>query len=955
MKAPEANSVISEAMTDKILQSDLNASWIWDDSPPRAYNASRWFRHEWHQKNPANSQLAITADSRYRVWINGHFAGEGPVRGWPESYRADLINVGPWLQKGRNEILVLVRFYGCGTFHVVPQRGGLSAVLRQDGRELWRTDGKWRVRTAEEYPADAPRISVQLPAMEIFDARREKLGVWQNAKPLEGVPPWLLSAWRDVVPPHTSMRELPRRAEVKFVAHQPPINSVPLLRLLYPGVFTQSIRMTRVLALASEVVVRRAGKYPWFDAAEWDVFVDGKKIDAAQWRPRPGRYRVVAAYRRLFDDRVDAVFGYPQDPNLQWRRPSAARRDNGEVWVPLTERELLEQGDDYYWLGHHSPRLALLSRRHRSWIARVGRASSGEKTFAELLDGELPLPPGCPLFCPDPDADFRARRVVRRGRALLRSKRGWVVPKALRADTELHFDLGDQVAGYQCFEVEAPAGTVIDLSLVEHIRPDGVIQHTTANRNGLRYISRGGRQKFLAFQRRSGRHLFLTVRGAAAPVVVRSAGVLESAYPAECAAAFECSDPVLNGIWQAARRTMELSMDDVYIDSLYEQTLWVGDARVEQLYGLRTFDARDISLRCLRLAADSLSRSPMVLSQVPTCWENIIPVWSFLWVIAVWDFYDYTGDVKALRSLWPAVRCNLRGAVVQLDERGLFEAPWWNLFEWADVDNNHRTVLYNTLFFLGAVQAARRMESVLADPEERGWLATLETRLRHGIETMWDADRGLYVESLDRSAKPSRKFSIHPQFLAVLYGAAEGRRAELLLDKIARPSKRLAGLASAFALQFYGEALDRAGRRGKILELLKEYFVPMTAIGTTLWEALPGSRTSPQGFPTRSHCHGWSSCALDFLPLVVLGIRATAPGSRKFVISPEPHGLVHARGSRATPYGPVVVEWKIEGRTMTIDIHHPTECVTEFVPNPHIIGLQHNVRIHTSCTKRALP
>jgi len=933
---------------DESLKLALDQSWIWDDSPPRSYNAWRWFRHEWDQGATEGSRLAITADSRYRLWVNGEEIADGPVRAWPERYRADLLDLGPWLRRGKNEIQVLVRFYGCGTFHVVPQRGGLSAVLQRGGQTLWRTDQTWRVRSAGEYPSNAPRISVQLPAMEIVDAREAGSFRWQKAVRITGSMPWTLVSWRDVSPPRRAWRELPVRAKANFVARRPRVRCVPMLRLLYPGVFTQSMRMTRVLAMASEVNVKRAGKYPWFDVAGWDVFVDGKKIDAAAWQPQAGRHRVVAVYRKLFDDLVDAVFGYPEEKGLEWHRPAAARRDHGEVWVPLTERSLLQQGDDYYWMGHPSSWQDLLLRRHRRWAARVGRASGEEKAFAELLGTALALPPECPLFSPDPDADFRARRVICGGGSLARSKRGWVVPCRPGADTELHFDLGDQMAGYLGFEIEAPAGAVVDLSLVEYIRPDGVIQHTTSNRNGLRYIARGGRRKFCSGQRRSGRHLFVTVRDADGPVVLRSAGVFESAYPAVCAVPFESSDPDLDRIWQAARRTMELSMDDVYIDSLYEQTLWVGDARVEQLYGLRTFDARDISLRSLRLAADSLSRSPMVLSQVPTCWENIIPVWSFLWVIAVWDYYDYTGDTKALRGFWQAVRQNLRGAVVQLDERGLFAAPWWNLFEWADVDNNHRAVLYNTQFFLGAVQAARKMEAVLDDIEERGWLATLEARLRHGIESMWDAERGLYAESLDGEGTPSRRFSIHPQFLAVLYGAAEAQRAELLIDKIARPSKRLAGLASAFALQFYGEALDRAGQRGRILELLREYFDPMTAIGTTLWEALPGSRTSPPGFPTRSHCHGWSSCALDFLPLVVLGLRSAAPGSRRFTVSPEPHGLTRARGCRATPYGPVTVAWRVEGQTMTVEIAHPPECVVEFLPNELIARWRHDVKIRVA-------
>jgi hypothetical protein len=421
--------------------------------------------------------------------------------------------------------------------------------------------------------------------------------------------------------------------------------------------------------------------------------------------------------------------------------------------------------------------------------------------------------------------------------------------------------------------------------------------------------------------------------------------VVESLYPAVCAREFSCDDDDLNRIWRAADRTMRLSMDDVFIDSLYEQTLWVGDARAEQLYALRTHDARDISLRSLRLAAASLSRGPMVLSQVPSCWGNVIPVWSFLWVIAAWEYYDYGGDAAALRGLWPAVRQNLRAASYQLNERALFDAPWWNLFEWADVDNNERVVLYNTLFFLGAVQAARKIEQVVRDPEEAGWLLSLEERLRWGIESLWDEEKGLYAESLDREGRPSRRFSIHPQFLAALYGAGPPERAAALLARVSRPHKGLEGLASAFALQFQCEALDAAGRRSEILDLFRHFFTPMVREGTTLWEALPGSRTTPPGFPTRSHCHGWSACPLDFLPLIVLGIRQVAPGGRRFIVSPEPHGLRAAEGSRATPHGPILVRWKISRGVLRLEVEHPSRCTVEFRPNPVIDNLRHDVRI----------
>jgi len=147
--------------------------------------------------------------------------------------------------------------------------------------------------------------------------------------------------------------------------------------------------------------------------------------------------------------------------------------------------------------------------------------------------------------------------------------------------------------------------------------------------------------------------------------------------------------------------------------------------------------------------------------------------------------------------------------------------------------------------------------------------------------------------------------------------------AEALLDKVADNEGELVGLASPFAFQFYAEAFEKAGREDHLIERMRAFYEPMIEAGTTLWEALPGSMTSPEGFPTRSHCHGWSSAPMDLLPRIVLGLRQTEPGEPAFTCSPQPHGLTHASGTRATPWGTIRVSWRIDGTTCRVSLAHP--------------------------------
>ena len=156
---------------------------------------------------------------------------------------------------------------------------------------------------------------------------------------------------------------------------------------------------------------------------------------------------------------------------------------------------------------------------------------------------------------------------------------------------------------------------------------------------------------------------------------------------------------------------------------MYEQTLWVGDARNESLFAYGAFGAYDLGARCIKLAAQSLERYPIVGCQVPSSWDCLLPAWSFLWGISVWDYYWHTGDKKFLKKLWPAVIKNLKGAESLIDKKtGLFSGPFWNMFDWTDIDQQQKTVLHNSMFIVGAIEAALKSAKVLGDKKQISWL-----------------------------------------------------------------------------------------------------------------------------------------------------------------------------------------------------------------------------------------
>ena len=132
----------------------------------------------------------------------------------------------------------------------------------------------------------------------------------------------------------------------------------------------------------------------------------------------------------------------------------------------------------------------------------------------------------------------------------------------------------------------------------------------------------------------------------------------------------------------------------------------MGDARNESLFGYSVFGATDLAARCIRITGQSLERYPIAGCQTPSCWDVLLPAWSFLWGISAWDYYWSTGDKEFLREIWPAVIRNLRGAEKLCQQGGLFSGPFWNMFDWAGIDQSHQTVLHNSMFMVGAIDAA---------------------------------------------------------------------------------------------------------------------------------------------------------------------------------------------------------------------------------------------------------
>ncbi len=143
--------------------------------------------------------INITADTRYKLYVNGEYVCFGPARGFPETYPFDTVDIAKHLRKGENIIAVVVHQYGHGTFQSI--YAGAAGLLVEG--KVGKTDigtgvnGGWLVKSCTGHKRDMARRTVQLSYQENFDARGvEKDWMLPGGKIKPGENGWKEPSWR---------------------------------------------------------------------------------------------------------------------------------------------------------------------------------------------------------------------------------------------------------------------------------------------------------------------------------------------------------------------------------------------------------------------------------------------------------------------------------------------------------------------------------------------------------------------------------------------------------------------------------------------------------------------------------------------------------------------------------------------------------------------------------------
>ena len=157
------------------------ARWIWLPGERTLANTFVLFRRELELgAAPVSARGFVSADSRYRLFVNGRRVQWGPAPCDPRSYEADPLDLTRWLVPGRNVIGVEVLYYGHGDGTWPFGKPGFLMALRVEepgGRvsEIL-SDETWRVCLDRAHRPGQFKRSYLRALQEDFDARAHPVG-----------------------------------------------------------------------------------------------------------------------------------------------------------------------------------------------------------------------------------------------------------------------------------------------------------------------------------------------------------------------------------------------------------------------------------------------------------------------------------------------------------------------------------------------------------------------------------------------------------------------------------------------------------------------------------------------------------------------------------------------------------------------------------------------------------
>jgi hypothetical protein len=604
-------------------------------------------------------------------------------------------------------------------------------------------------------------------------------------------------------------------------------------------------------------------------------------------------------------------------------------------------------GGTYYVAG--SSEIVDASKADRNWNSATGSTSKWVEALPALRPGEVA--PWTLVADQLPQMKYHPvqfGRVVRTDLAEAKTFPASAVTVSANSSASILIDQGNMISGYPSFKLSGGKGAKITFTYSEALYDTN---GKKSDRNlidnrvivGVEDTFLPDGQKDQVFQPlwwRTWRFLQVSIETGDQPLTLNRPSLYQTGYPFKERGAFKSDDPMLNEIWEIGWRTLGVNAHETFMDSSYwEQLQYVGDTRIESLIATTISGDPRLPVQAIDAFGNSQNKDGMIQSAYPSSGDNIIPPFGLLWLGMMHDYTKYYRNIEVIKRNIDGGRRVIDWYLPYVAENGLVKiTPYWNYIDWAgdaqrpgeptvesrfpSFDQRTKTSCIVSLSYLGALKDMAALEILAGDPSLAKNNQQQAEKLSKAIQDeCWDARRGLYADSPDRSA-----FSQHANALAVLYDVAPQDQKAAILRKITKGHGVDApdGIieASYYFSWYIVRAFDHANLDEDYLALVRTWR-DLLKLNFTTWPETRGD--------TRSDTHAWSAHPTADLINIVAGIRPDSVGFRSAVIAPHLGTLNAVDATMPTPDGDVSVSYRVSKNTMRANITVPEGLPTTFI------------------------
>ncbi len=434
-------------------------------------------------------------------------------------------------------------------------------------------------------------------------------------------------------------------------------------------------------------------------------------------------------------------------------------------------------------------------------------------------------------------------------------------------------DLGAETAGFLDFDLEVPYDCDMEVGYGEHLH-DGRCRTSRRNFTAI-FRLRAGRNSFLNTFRRFGcRYLQFFIF--ASSVTLHYAGLRPTVYPVH-KKQFRCGNLLRETIYEVAQDTLLHCMHEHYEDCPgREQALYAMDSRNQMLCGYDAFGETRFARASLELISYGMREDGLLMLCYPAGTDLPIPSFSLVWVIAMREYIEHTGDCTLAEERFAVLERLMETFARNCREDGLLNtfrdkhATYWNFYEWSETMSDDDRMLpsspeapLNAFYVLALDSMASICRSL--GREDTVYRMRAE-QLRPAIAAQfYRPSRRLFASFTDRAED---RYSVLTNALCLLCGAADALpdRTELLRVLAANGEGMPDCIPNTLSMNsFRFDALlreDRSRYAPIILDELDRVYLYMLRRGaTSFWETIHGEADFGDA---GSLCHGWSALVIHY-------------------------------------------------------------------------------------------